>query len=326
MKNLSLLSCFLLTTYLLLAQVDQSMQFDTLKTESEVLAVVNDIDNRHFKFSFKPYEELDFFYFSKYIDIPKVADSLAIPKYQLVDFDQNGYTDLFIVGSDMLTNLTVELILDLGNHQTQTYHFLKLGMDCIFPRIKQVNEQAIIEYHYPLINYPNKNCELRKDSIVYHLGHLMEFNPHPKPKHIKRIEYEATGCLGHCPMFNMQINEAKEAVFLAKLFNYNRKNEQKRRKNGLKSYPQMKGVYKGKIKDKDYQHLLELINYTNLNDNENRGSFITTGSSKAILKIIYDDNQVFEISDYGKNCNYALKTIYYQIESLRLSQKWKKVN
>ncbi|CAA7194682.1 DUF6438 domain-containing protein [Chryseobacterium potabilaquae] len=137
-----------------------------------------------------------------------------------------------------------------------------------------------------------------------------------------KIEYEAGGCFGSCPIFTIAINPDRTAILEAEHFNFN-KNQTFSKSDFSKP---REGTFTTTIKEKDYQKLLSLLDGLNIKSlNENYGKRNITDMPSAYLRIQFKDGTSKNIEDYGKHGTEKLAEMYTFFENLRHNQQWTKV-
>lgn len=130
-----------------------------------------------------------------------------------------------------------------------------------------------------------------------------------------KIEYEAGACFGFCPIYKMTINADRTAIFEAQRFNFSQDRESQ----------ENEGNFKGTITEKDYAHLVALIDSANPKLLKNYyGNKNVSDLPTSYLTITYQNGNVKRIQDYGKHGTPELEKIYEMFEELKTTQSWTK--
>ncbi|MBK6499838.1 MAG: hypothetical protein IPG00_17450 [Saprospiraceae bacterium] len=77
---------------------------------------------------------------------------------------------------------------------------------------------------------------------------------------------------------------------------------------------------------KKWNGLIELINYIDFTNLKQDYYVDWTDDQDCTLKVVYDNNKVKEVRDYGLIGTFGLKKLYQQLFELRFNQDWKKIN
>ena len=292
-----------------MAQTETKLKIDNLKTEKEVENFVKSFDRKRYeRFTISKIQDIKNRYGEKNNFCKKIADSLNITKsFYKADFDQNGLTDILVIGKYYDFNIFVAM--DFGKDSLKLYTLTRRSFqNCVVPEISKIGDKTVINYYDD--SEPN---EIIKKVLVYKFGDFIEYNNNPKEYNIEKIEYQTTMCYGTCPKFSITIDKNKNGTFDAQ--NYNRK-ERKRK--------EIKGEFTTTIKEEDYNSVIELLNYIdfpNLKDNYAVG---WTDDQSCTLKITYDNGKIKEIKDYGLIGTFGLNRLYNLMFDLRFSQEWKR--
>ncbi len=292
-----------------MAQTETKLKIDNLKTEKEVENFVKSFDRKRYeRFTISKIQDIKNRYGEKNNFCKKIADSLNITKsFYKADFDQNGLTDILVIGKYYDFNIFVAM--DFGKDSLKLYTLTRRSFqNCVVPEISKIGDKTVINYYDD--SEPN---EIIKKVLVYKFGDFIEYNNNPKEYNIEKIEYQTTMCYGTCPKFSITIDKNKNGTFDAQ--NYNRK-ERKRK--------EIKGEFTTTIKEEDYNNVIELLNYIdfpNLKDNYAVG---WTDDQSCTLKITYDNGKIKEIKDYGLIGTFGLNRLYNLMFDLRFSQEWKR--
>lgn len=245
-----------------------------------------------------------------------IADSLNIQKsYYKADFDNNGYQDLLVIGDFYSNNLMYPFVfLNYGKDSIKTINAKVNRHAFVVPKISIINREPFLEiYSADYVNYDIEKVKKRKEKLTFKYDNFIEYNPNPEIHDIERIEFSTTGCYGTCPVFDIDINSDKTAVFKPHYFNFSQDNNAK----------EEKGILKTKLKEKDFSEIIELLNYIDFPQLKNDYSVSWTDDQSCTLKITFDNGKVKTIKDYGLVGTYGLNRFYNMLFDLRKNQKWK---
>lgn len=280
---------------------------DTLETNKQVEDFIVTIDA-----SYKGFKIIDTLPEIGYSICKHISDSLGVKYFTKADFDNNGLTDILVVGN--FYGKSILCILDTGNYKYTIKNITRgNSMDCKIALVKQKDSLDMIEYYYRdyFRNYESVEnpFDLYKKYLVYKFGDFIELNKKTSRHKIEKIEFFTTSCYGTCPVYDLDIKSDKSAVFNAKRFNEINSRE-------------VTGVYKTIITDKEYFKIIELINYIDFVNLENKYSVGGTDNQTSTLKITYDNGKIKSIHDYGLIGTFGLNRVYQLIYYLRNNQKW----
>lgn len=299
---LSFFTCFSQVKTDTLSPVKHRNKIDDLENAKQIQALLKSID--------KHYSDFKIIDTSAYTD--KVCkfffDSLKIKTFTKADFDNNGYTDILVVGQ--WSDPSIVCIFDKGENNFSINRLTRRSFqDCSFPVVNTNGTQAFIDYYY--FKQPENWREydtsriLQSKKLIYKFGDFIEYNDSPKNYNIQKIEYKTTMCFGTCPVFNLTIYSDRSTKYEALKFN------------------NPNGVFNGTIDTKTYSELVELLNYIDFPILKDNYSVNWTDDQTCTLKITYDNGETKTITDYGKIGTYGLDRAYDILFSLRQNQKWK---
>ncbi|WP_338731439.1 DUF6438 domain-containing protein [Mangrovimonas cancribranchiae] len=331
-----------------------STKIDSLNSEKEVQTFVNKLRHPFYEQkisedSVRIYRQFEEFELKKIREFKrdcrfdedtltkKVADSLKIDKsYYKSDFDNNGFTDLLIIGDGhncmamagcedgkyISCDFGVHSLMNFGNDSINPIdlNFITKSLSLV-PKIIETKNGSYIELHKPL-DYKIENGELKKFSrtisIVYKYGTFIERNEQENKYDIENIEFIAQGCVAGCPEFIISIDKNKNGKFNAINYNWFDKDfSEDLEPNDIE------GKYKTQILDKHFKEIYGIINYLDFPNLENIYSSGAMHSSSVALKITYNNGKVKNIRDDGLIGTYGLKRVYELFYELRFNQNWK---
>ncbi len=242
----------------------------------------------------------------------KLSDSLKVKFYTKVDFDNNNYTDLLVIGEWEGYNHSILCILDSGENNFFVKSLTRRSFqDCTFPVVLTKDNKALINYfgfkeHNWPINDTVQTIESKK--LIYKFGDFVEYNDSVvNDYNIQEIKFETTECFGTCPIFSLIINSDRSTTYEAIKYNV------------------LDGKFTSKVDRKSYSELIALLNYINFPNLCNSYRVNWTDDQSCTLKIIYSNGGTKIIKDYGLIGTYGLERVYNMLFNLRNTQKWSKV-
>lgn len=287
----------------------QTIDVADVKSNADVERLMQSFGDRYDKFQVMTIGEI----YEKGSGLYKrTADSLGVTKaYYKTDFDQNGFTDLLVMGKSY--DFTLYMVMNFGNDSLQLQRLTSgIFTECIYPIFE--NDTILNLYHFKMLDrMGNVDPNLIKKSLVYKFGTFIERNPEPKEFDIVKIEFRTTPCFGQCPVFELSFNQNGHARLVAR--SYNRPS----REGKLLS-----GKFKTVLTDSMYIEIVDLLYYLDFPNLEDRYSVNWTDDQSSWLKITYNKGEVKEINDYGLAGTYGLRQLYRLLFDLRFNQDWDK--
>lgn len=279
---------------------------ENIKTANQVYDLILKTDST-FK-GFKINEDLKFTNSYSGINYQKIADSLKVKPWTKSDFDNNGLTDILIIGNRQ--EHCVICILDKGSNYELKRITRRSFQDYTFPVV--VNNT--IKYYFD--SYRDKDnldnvIPLNQITLIYKYGDFIEENDKTATHKIEKIEYSTGPCFGSCPIFNLTINADRTSTFFAQMYN----------KIGKK---EMKGNFHTTISQDKYNELISLLNYIDFATLKDKYAVNWTDDQGSTLIITYDNGKTKSIYDYGLLGTYGLDRVYQILFELRKNQKWTK--
>lgn len=275
---------------------------DSIENSTQITDLIVKIDDS--------YEGVQFSENLKYNDqkCQKLADSLNVKPWTKADFDNNGFTDLLVIGSG--ADHPLLCVLD----KEGSYEIIPLRHNafqkCEFP----VVENNKIKYYFegdPKDGKENEPERLEQVTLVYNSGDFVEENANPTKKDIEKIEFSTSGCFGTCPIFDLTIHSDRSAEWFAKRFNKIDNRE-------------VKGDFNSTITKNKFEEIINLLNYidfVNLKDDYSVG---WTDDQTATLKVTYNNGKIKTIKDYGLKGTRGLEKLYQLLYKIRENQEWVK--
>ena len=180
---------------------------DSIQNAKQITDLLLTIDSSYKEFKLK--EKLRF----SDKKCQKVSDSLNVKSWTKADFDNNGLTDILVVGKWYIPSAL--FILDKQGKYEIKHISRRSFQECTVP----VVEKNAINYYFesePERGKKNEPLKLKKITLLYKYGDFIEENQTPSNHKIEKIEYSTTGCFGTCPIFKLSINSDKTAQWDAK--------------------------------------------------------------------------------------------------------------
>ncbi|NME70227.1 DUF6438 domain-containing protein [Flammeovirga aprica] len=283
--------------------VSQKTNFiDSIQNAQQLTELISKIDDRY-----KEFEVNDKLEFSDK-KCQNLSDSLKVQSWKKVDFDNNGLTDIMVIGN--WYDYSVICILDKGGKYEIKPITRRVFQDCTFP---VVDNGKVKYYYWSDIEQGkwNEPRELKQITLVYKFGDFIEENQTPANHKIEKIEYSTTSCYGSCPVFRITINSDKSAIWKAEMYNEINNKE-------------VKGSFNSVLKEDKYNDIVNLLNYIDFENLQDNYAVNWTDDQTSTLEITYDNGKVKSIRDYGLIGTFGLDRVYQLLFELRESQKWKK--
>ncbi len=226
------------------------------------------------------------------------AESLDAQPWTKADFDNNGLSDLLIIGNNYGHAVVVVLALPGNKYDVKT---LTRGsfQGCSIPVVHTKGSQTFISYH-------TQGSQNSVKQLSYKFGDFVEMNGEPTDHAIEKIEIKISGCYGTCPSFEMSIERNGSATFKPIAFNKKRR-----------------GTYKTRIDDKSFGELSGLLNYIGFPTLSDSYSVSWTDDQTSVLTVTYDGGRKKKIVDYGLIGSFGLSRVYDMFFELRENQKWR---
>lgn len=307
-----------------------SSAIDALNDNKEVEEYLFEIDSGYAGFRVKPFASLK----TGSHDMDSINRILAgqhgIDKgFYKADFDNNGYTDMVVIGgydSDkedniLFLNPNAFVIMNFGPKGIKMTNFSDEkvpGSGYPFvPQVIRKDNQSLIAAHTISRNPVTFAIDTVTHILTYKFDRFLEYNPKPVQHKIEKIQFATTGCYGTCPVFQLTIHSDRTAFFVAQMFNFDTDEERDYEKEGF---------FKTSINKSDYDRLISLLNYIDFEQLEDNYSVNHTDDQTGLLIVTYDGGKTKRINDYGLVGTSGLSEVYKMMFDLRTSQKWIKAN
>ena len=234
------------------------------------------------------------------VDCKRLSDSLHCAPWFKADLDNNGYTDLVVIGG--WDNHAIFCILDSGNNKF-TFNRLtrKIFQNCTFPVLKKINNTNVLLYYS--LNDPLQG-NIKVDTLIYKFGDFVDYNSSSKNNNIEKIELTSHECYGQCPQFKLVIDSNGEAEYNAIKFN--------------RTY----GDFEGTIDEKNFDQLIQLLNYIDFPNLRNKYAVSWKDDQNCTLTITYDNGKTKTIYDDGLHGTFGLERVYQILFEWRDNQQW----
>lgn len=274
-------------------------QIDDIKTSSEVESLLKSVNKDYEKFKVsETFENIG-------EKCRNSAKAIGARPWTKADFDNNGYTDLLVIGN--YYGVEPIVIIDKGNNDFVAKEIkIDFSTECPLAVVVPGNPQPIVSY-FDIDSYDYEELPKPK-SLIYKFGGFVEVNQAPKSFGIENIEFETTGCYGTCPSFRLSIEKDRHALFHP--IEYNKLKE---------------GDYRALIVEENYKELTGLLNYIDFPSLKDEYSVGWTDLQRAFLTITYDGGKTKKIEDYGLMGSHGLNRVYEILFDLRENQDWKPV-
>jgi len=280
---------------------------DSINSAQQLTQLISKVDKKYK--DFKINESLTFASSYSGKDYKKIFDSLKVQPWTKADFDNNGLTDILIIGT--WSEHHILCILDEGDNHYEIKSITRRSFqECTFPVVR--NNKIIFYFEsYPQRGSWDIPLKLEHIILTYQFGDFIEENLAPPSHKIETIEYSTSGCFGTCPIFEMVINSDGTASWFAARYNAINKKE-------------VKGHFTSRINIGKHNEIVSLLNYIDFSKLQNTYAVDWTDDQSSTLKITYDNGKTKLIEDYGLIGTYGLDRLYQMLFELRTNEKWTK--
>ena len=145
--------------------------------------------------------------------------------------------------------------------------------------------------------------------LVYKYGGFIIENTSPAAHRIEKITYSTTWCYGTCPIFEISIDNKRNATFNAI-------------KDNIIDQQTISGNYHTVITELKYKQLNDLLNYINFEKLDAAYTPNLKDAQRATLTITYNNGKVKTITDTGLKGNHSLIHVHRLLFDLRKNQQW----
>ena len=238
--------------------------------------------------------------FTKYnyrLEMIKDSTRLIHP-YCKGDFDNNGYTDLFVAGKYEYGRMYSYAFMNYSNDSINFFRLDESGTDLI-PKVIRKNNQDL------LVIKRGSRFNFSIDTLIYKYDNLINYNSYPKKYKIEKITFNGFDNRGE---YKVVINQNLKTSFkLSKGIN-----------DTLYYYKADR-----KLLLEEYNELIDLLNYMDFPSLEKVYFGRSTGHTICELKITYNNGKTKFILDDGMENHYSLKALYSKFEYLKDTVKLK---
>ena len=217
-------------------------------------------------------------------------------KFFKIDFDKNGLTDLIINGNKHLI-----IVFDNGKNG-YSYHYLDKGEP--FSNKSDLLMIDTVSIPKKIILKESGTAQNKIDTLIYKFNDFIEYNSTPIVDFVfNKIKIKTSQCFGTCPMFEMTINNKRNATYKAIKFN------------------DETGDFYGKIPTEVFDELVSILKYIQIEKLNNSYSVNWTCDQTVTLEIEYNGKSKV-IVDYGKQGTYGLSLLYSKFFQWRKTIEW----
>lgn len=251
-------------------------------------------------------------------------DSIEYSPWFIGDFNNDELTDLFVQGFKRKENKAYLIIATEEENQFQLHEVRPIFVegDLNFPVIEETKDGPLIVYKQFMTKRTSKMVKgeevffpknyntwygmgfLRKDTLVYKIDRLVEFNPKPNKSGLKFIQIHGYCQFGGCPDFKLKIDSAGNMIL-----------------QNIKNTELEKGVYKAKCDEDKFRILQNSINYLRFPKNDKKYGDPNSDQVYS-LYITKQDGTEYKIIDYSLGGTLALTQLYDLIEEIRKKTLW----
>lgn len=254
-------------------------------------------------------------------------DSMEFIPWYVGDFNQDEIPDLFITGQQRKEQ---EHYLILGKEETdqespwQIFPVRppKVRGDFVVPMIEETRKNLYIvlrqfktktttvirdglEVRLPRVyNDYYKLGLMKKDTLVYKYGSVIEFNPKPETEIISYVQMHAFCQFGGCPDYKVKISQDGQMI----LHNIQNTNEDI-------------GLYSGTCEPVLLDQIFELANYIKLK--KKLEYFGDSSADKTVTMIIsYDEDNYYSWYDYEQGASLGISRLYELVIAAKENAGW----
>jgi hypothetical protein len=218
-------------------------------------------------------------------------------KFSKVDLDGNGKIDLLIQA-----NKFIFAIFDKGNNKYITLPVSKKKyLDSEIVKIISTDKLPIIEVKINKINLSKSNTPIF-EKIIFREDNFIEYNQNPQNYEIEKIESY---------LVNYFVGEFYQITILSN-----------KKIHLVKSTNTLRNESNSTMDEEKYEYLVNLLNYIDFPNLENKYRANSTDQSTVYLKITYKNGKEKNISDYGMVGTLGLPKVYKILYDLFKNKKW----
>lgn len=298
-------------------------EIDSISTNEQIKNYLTNIDTNYKYFNPQSIQHVTSVNSPTIDSIMKItAKGLNINKsFYKTDFDNNGYTDLLVLGGWGETNhYSSYVIMNFGKKKKPKLIDMNKDMQLLdVPKVLLIKNEPFLMMYSPkkMRGSTAKITDTTSTKLTFKYGGFAEYNKNPFENHIEKVEFKTSPCFGTCPVYQLTINKDKSARFLAEHYNFN--------KNRRDTTFENEGFFNAKINDADYIQLVNLLNYIDFKNLKDEYSVSWTDDRSATLTITYGNGKTKTIEDYGMIGTHGLSSVYDLLAEMRFNQKWKRI-
>jgi hypothetical protein len=221
-------------------------------------------------------------------------------KFIKLDINNDGLTDILING------IYLYAIIDKGGRKNFEENYIGgRHFNCQLLSIDTTKEipTLVVQKDNDYDNETDKDIIFKPDTLINLYGGFIEYNSSPKQIDFKEIKIMSSSCFGTCPIFELTINNDKQAIYNAKEYN------------------KLTGIYKSSIEEKLFNDILGLLTYINIDSLKNNYKIGWTDNPSIDIEIKYN-GLTKNIHDYGLEGTFGLKRLYDVLYRLRATVDW----
>ncbi len=256
-------------------------------------------------------------------------DSMDYSPWYVGDFNQDKLPDLFFTGQEKKVQ-THYLILGIDEYdELATYSLIpvfpyKNKGNLVIPFIEETRKEPLIIFrHFKTdvrteirngqeVRVPRTYQDhfklglIKKDTLVYKFGGIIEYNVKPKPKEIRYIQFHAFCQYGVCPDYKLKIDSARNMIL------YN-----------IKGTTEESGMYTSFCDQKLFNDMFDLCNYLKI-DRINQTYGNESADHVYTIIIQYQDDTYATWYDYESGASLAISRLYELLYNAKTNAVWER--
>lgn len=254
-------------------------------------------------------------------------DSMEFTPWYVGDFNQDEIPDLFVTGQ---IRKDQEHYLILGKDELDqespwqifTVRPPKVRGDFVVPMIEETRKILYIilrqfktktstvvrdgmEVRLPRVyNDYYKLGLMKKDTLVFKYGSVVEFNPSPETQMISYIQMHAFCQFGGCPDYKVKISQDGQMIL-----------------HNIQNTTEDPGLYSGTCEPVLLDQIFELANYIRLK--KKLEYFGDSSADKTVTMVIsYDEDNYFSWYDYEQGASLSMSRLYELVIAAKDNAGW----
>lgn len=145
---------------------------------------------------------------------------------------------------------------------------------------------------------------IKKDTLVYKFGGILEYNPRPVTKEIRFIQIHSFCQFGGCPDYRMKIDSARNMIL-----------------SNIKNTDQDIGKYTSFCDENKFKQIFDLANYVRMNKSSQKFGEESADHVFTVI-ITYQDNTAVSWYDYEQGASLAISQLYELMHQVKSSASW----